>query len=393
LNLSEEQKINRTLELIETSKQIFFVKQELKQKRSDPNKVLTGDQKSELFLLTDGIEITQSKVLSGITATMQEGFNKGTAKFVVENAEAIGMLLYDTSIVQLVDKDAVARNRARVEGIAYLVTHLDELPEQIATDFKNDLKAAKQKIDAGDLEGGMKIFGELTANLYSSVLNTGAGALKLSAGITKAIGKVGKKAPIKTGTGIEIEVSAAEGKIADAVNQGPHDRQKMRELMEERFGVENVTATSNSKNPLQSVNNSSDGKVKVITDANGGKAVHVEFNDPVTGELKTANVPYNSVGLPIFDDHAKFVTTIDHSKSYDGQMRQATRDLRDAIDSGKIDPKQFTDLQLKQIQAGRKNIKDFTWHHNADTGNMQLLPLDIHDPIKHIGQNALKGGK
>lgn len=97
--------------------------------------------------------------------------------------------------------------------------------------------------------------------------------------------------------------------------------------------------------------------------------------------------------MPIFDDHAKFTTNIDKTKSYDGQFRQATRDLRDQINTGSVNTNQFTSQQLADINSGKKNIRGFTWHHNADTGNMQLIPRKIHDAVKHIGEAALKNGK
>ncbi|AXR08483.1 HNH endonuclease [Salinimonas sediminis] len=95
----------------------------------------------------------------------------------------------------------------------------------------------------------------------------------------------------------------------------------------------------------------------------------------------------------MFDDYAKYTTNIDTSLNYQAQMRQATRDLRDAINSGKVDATQFTLEQLKKIKSGSSSINNFTWHHNADSGNMQLISKDIHSAVRHIGQGGLKQGK
>lgn len=54
---------------------------------------------------------------------------------------------------------------------------------------------------------------------------------------------------------------------------------------------------------------------------------------------------------------------------------------------------QFTANQLQDIKSGSKKIEDLTWHHNADSGNMQLIPTDIHKAVKHIGDKALSEGK
>ncbi|WP_417790535.1 hemagglutinin repeat-containing protein [Terasakiella pusilla] len=197
LNLTDEERINRTLELIETSKQIYQVRKELKEK-SKGN--ITGDQKADLFLLTESLDITKTKIIGGITQTMQKGFNQGATKFVVENAEAFGLLLYDTTTpVWLADGDAAARNMDRAEGVIYLLKNWDSLPEQIADNFKSTMLDAKQKLDAGDHVGGMEIYGELTVKLGSSALS----GLKLSADIASALGKIGatisRKASSTTG--------------------------------------------------------------------------------------------------------------------------------------------------------------------------------------------------
>ncbi len=76
-------------------------------------------------------------------------------------------------------------------------------------------------------------------------------------------------------------------------------------------------------------------------------------------------------------------------------MRAATRNLRDAINTGKVDASQFTTTQLTAINKGLPNIPDYTWHHNAQSApnNMQLIPFDIHNETKHIGEAALSEGK
>lgn len=123
--------------------------------------------------------------------------------------------------------------------------------------------------------------------------------------------------------------------------------------------------------------------------------VKMQYRDPVTGELKNANIPYDSRGLPVFDDVTKYTTRIDSTKSYEAQMRQATRDLRDAINAGHVDKSQFTSEQLRDIQAGKREIEHFTWHHNAQSApnNMQLVPRAIHEEVKHIGQGTLNQGR
>ncbi|AHJ13324.1 HNH endonuclease [Sulfurospirillum multivorans] len=147
-----------------------------------------------------------------------------------------------------------------------------------------------------------------------------------------------------------------------------------------------------------------DKGVEVVTDAYGNKAVKVDYIDPTTGELSKANIPYDSTGLAIFDDVAKYITTITKPEGYEmmtdaarrtAEMKQATLDLKDAINSGKVNANQFTAQQLYDIQSGSDRIFGYTWHHNAQSApnNMQLVPYDIHKEVTHIGEASLSKGK
>jgi filamentous hemagglutinin len=159
-------------------------------------------------------------------------------------------------------------------------------------------------------------------------------------------------------------------------------------------GSDNVTSTTVANNPTQRVNSDLDKGIEVISNESG-KAVKVTYKDPVSGETLKANVPYDSRGLPVFDDVAKYTTKIDESVPYGQQFSRATRDLRDAINSGKVDPKQFTPTQMKAIQQGADKIPDYTWHHNAQSApnNTQLIPQKVHEPVLHLGQGSLSKGK
>ena len=75
-----------------------------------------------------------------------------------------------------------------------------------------------------------------------------------------------------------------------------------------------------------------------------------------------------------------------------GQMRMATQDLREQINSGKISRSQFSPEQLKAIQSGRSKIPRLTWHHHQDRGRMQLVHEDKHK-VGHIGGDAIHKGK
>jgi len=169
-------------------------------------------------------------------------------------------------------------------------------------------------------------------------------------------------------------------------DKSPYNPNKAREGLEAVHGAENVTSTTNPKNPQQALTI----RDNVIVDANGNKAVQFEMPDGTT-----KNIPYDNRGLPIFDDVSEFTTIIDKSKSPKGQMKQASKDMWEAIKNDPIAQGKFTKIQLNDMRLGKGKIKDFTWHHNAQSSpnNMQLIPEVIHNAnlggVPHTGQVSL----
>lgn len=166
--------------------------------------------------------------------------------------------------------------------------------------------------------------------------------------------------------------------------QGIYDPQGQRADLEAVHGAENVSSTTVPKKPHQASATRSD----VITDANGGKAVQITLKD---GSSKM--IPYDSRGLAIFDDVVVFTTKIDQTKSYSGQMSQASKDMWNVIKDDPVAQSKFTSKQLKALEAGRARVPGYTWHHNAQSSpnNMQLVPDSIHSnkTVPHTGQNSL----
>jgi filamentous hemagglutinin len=112
---------------------------------------------------------------------------------------------------------------------------------------------------------------------------------------------------------------------------------------------------------------------------------------PVTG------IVFDNKGYPIFDDVAAFDTRLPiepfRNASYTDQMRMASNDLAAAIQRGEVNSSIFSVNQLRQVQSGSERIDGFTWHHHQDTGQMQLVPRDIHGRTVHIGWEAMSDGK
>lgn len=100
-------------------------------------------------------------------------------------------------------------------------------------------------------------------------------------------------------------------------------------------------------------------------------------------------IVFDRRGFPIFDDIAvadlRLSAAAVESRNYQGQMRAATRHLRDLVDEGAISRSRFTDAQLAAIASGEDAIPGLTWHHHQDVGRMQLVPRWAHAKAGHIG--------
>ncbi|HDR1596757.1 TPA: HNH endonuclease, partial [Pasteurella multocida] len=139
------------------------------------------------------------------------------------------------------------------------------------------------------------------------------------------------------------------------------------------------------------------GETVSVIESEGGKAVKIYAKPDQFGHRQEiANIPYDKRGLPIFDDVSKFTTKIEKPKNYQemnsesrriAEMKSATFALKQAIERGEVNKNQFTYKQLQDIYAGKLQIDQLTWHHNAQSSpnNMQLVPRNIHSAVKHIG--------
>ncbi|WP_336168140.1 two-partner secretion domain-containing protein [Acinetobacter sp. 161(2023)] len=212
----------------------------------------------------------------------------------------------------------------------------------------------------------------------------------------------GKKAItliLKDGSEVEAIISRAGTGYSIYVPQVGKD------IVEQMAKGKTVTSTTFKPGARQTINNikgldksGNNWSVNLIGDGTKmNKAAQVTYVDVSPAGVKTtkiANIPYDSRGLPIFDDIAKFTTTISAHKVESTQFKYASLSLWEAIQKGQVNSSQFTSEQLKQIQAGASKIKGYTWHHNAQSGpnNMQLLPEVVHNAVKHIGEDSLKKG-
>jgi RHS repeat-associated protein len=113
------------------------------------------------------------------------------------------------------------------------------------------------------------------------------------------------------------------------------------------------------------------------------------YRHPVTGVWITGG------GNPKFDSvfNARIPAELRGASVSDyRQMTNATGQLQGAIARGHVDPSVFTPDQLAAIAAGEQRIPGYTWHHNHNGTQLQLVDRDIHAQTGHDGGRAKKDG-
>jgi hypothetical protein len=73
------------------------------------------------------------------------------------------------------------------------------------------------------------------------------------------------------------------------------------------------------------------------------------------------------------------------------QFKECNRQLKEAVEKDPKLAKEFTPEQLEQIKNG-DTPDGYTWHHNEETGKMQLVDSETHAKTGHTGGKAIWGG-
>jgi filamentous hemagglutinin len=306
------------------------------------------------------------------------------------------------------------------EGLEALYTYLKDTPaEQIAKDAKDGGRAIVEGVKDTLKEGTVAstASGEIARNedgtadllneLYDDDTAATASRLMVDEDLFEAVTLVGGVAKgvvtgiKKLGNG-KVEVTLENGKTAEIPedvaydNKGIYDPKAAEEYLNDKYGAENVSSTTLPKNAQQA----SSDRPDVIVGDDGAKSVQIVQED---GTIKY--IPYDNRDLPIFDDVSKYTTNIKKPDGYENmtpkarraaEMRAATRQLREDINSGKVDVSQFTEKQINAINKGKDKVPGLTWHHNAQSSpnNIQLVPENIHNTkdgkgVPHTGEGSM----
>jgi hypothetical protein len=73
------------------------------------------------------------------------------------------------------------------------------------------------------------------------------------------------------------------------------------------------------------------------------------------------------------------------------QFKECNRQLKEAVEKDPEFAKKFTPEQLEQIKNG-DTPDGYVWHHNEETGKMQLVDAETHAKTAHTGGKAIWGG-
>ena len=73
------------------------------------------------------------------------------------------------------------------------------------------------------------------------------------------------------------------------------------------------------------------------------------------------------------------------------QFNESNRQLKEKYDSDPSFREQFNERQRENIESGFTPY-GYTWHHNEETGKMQLVDYDTHQKTGHTGGRSIWGG-
>jgi hypothetical protein len=98
------------------------------------------------------------------------------------------------------------------------------------------------------------------------------------------------------------------------------------------------------------------------------------------------------VCVPVFDSVFDVQLPEDLYKATDAkQDAECNKQLKEAIEKNPELAKKFTPEQLEQIRNG-DTPDGYTWHHNEETGKMQLVDSETHANTPHLGGKSIWGG-
>lgn len=185
----------------------------------------------------------------------------------------------------------------------------------------------------------------------------------------------------------------------------PLSSEKINDSSEKR---ETRPLTEDEKNNIQQKTGWSDEQMKKCTIDEQGVIHYKCDNQELEGHKhegsgveyvrKTININGIKVEVVVPDFDSAFDVQLPEElikESNPKQFKECNQQLKDAINKNPELREKFTENQIEDIMDG-KTPEGYTWHHDADTGKMQLVETKMHDRTQggaaHTGGKSIWGG-
>ena len=120
---------------------------------------------------------------------------------------------------------------------------------------------------------------------------------------------------------------------------------------------------------------------------------------PVTGVPFEEKVVETDTGEKVVGVFPEFTSVFDaqlpkslYHETDAKQFEEAQRQLKEKYDSDPGFREQFSERARYDIENGNIPPYGYTWHHNEETGKMQLVSYDTHQKTGHTGGKTIWGG-
>ena len=120
--------------------------------------------------------------------------------------------------------------------------------------------------------------------------------------------------------------------------------------------------------------------------------VHPITGVPFVKKIVENNGKHVEVVVPVFESKKDVILPEQLLKSTDKeQFDYCNKQLKNAIEETPQLCKQFDKEQIQQIREG-DTPDGYVWHHNEETGKMQLVDFETHQRTGHTGGKSIWGG-
>ena len=152
------------------------------------------------------------------------------------------------------------------------------------------------------------------------------------------------------------------------------------------------TTTDSYSNDSQEINEDNPRSIKTINDELVGQK-HPETGVPYVEKEVVTDTGEKVKGVfPQFDSIIDVQLPEDMELTPDRiQFAECNKQLAERVAKDPELRAQFTEDQLADIEDGY-TPEGYTWHHNEEKGEMQLVDSDIHSQTRHTGGRNIWGG-